>query len=232
MGNKNMNKLWYLKQCDVFSSLDKEKLAKIAYIAKEKNIPKNEIIYSSQDKNEQMFIIKKGRVRIFKISADGKIVTLAILGDENIFGTMSAIRGGTSGTYAETLEDSYICAIHQDDFSKAVKEMPEIALKLIEIINQRLKEAEQRIEDLVFRNIPGRIAGIILKLSEQFGKATQEGIRIDFKITHQELADMVGATRETVTLILNDFKNDNLIKISEKYITIMDEGILKEWAGR
>lgn len=227
-----MNKLWYLKQCNIFSGLDKEKLDKINGIAKEKHIPKNEIIYSAQDKDDQMFILKKGRARIFKVSADGKMITLSILREGDIFGTMSAVRGGTSGAYAETLEDSYICVIHQDDFHNAVKEMPEIALKLIELINQRLKEAEDRIEDLVFRNIPGRIAGILLKLAEQFGKDTSEGIQINFKITHQELADMVGATRETVTIVLNDFRNDNLIKISEKYITIIDEKILKEWAGR
>ena len=227
-----MNKLWYLKQCDVFSTLDKEKLSKISGITKEKHIPKNEIIYSSQDKDDQMFILKKGRVRIFKVSEDGKMITLSLLRDGDIFGTMSAIRGGVSGAYAETLEDSYICSIRQGDFYNAVKEMPEIALRLIEIINQRLKQAEDRIEDLVFRNIPGRIAGILLKLAEQFGKDTPEGIQINFKITHQELADMVGATRETVTIILNDFKNDNLIKISEKYITIIDEEILKAWAGK
>jgi CRP/FNR family transcriptional regulator, cyclic AMP receptor protein len=227
-----MNKLWYLKQCNIFSGLDKGKLNKISGIATEKHIPKNEIIYSAQNKDNQMFILKKGRAKIFKVSADGKIITLSILREGDIFGTMSAVRGGTSGAYAETLEDSHICVIHQEDLHNAIKEMPDIALRLIEVINQRLKEAEDRIEDLVFRNIPGRIAAILLKLAEQFRNDTGEGMQINFKITHQELADMVGATRETVTIVLNDFKNDNLIKISEKYITIIDEKTLKEWAGR
>jgi|SRR3989338_4413764 len=227
-----MDKLWYLKQCDIFHGLSKEAMEKVGAIAREKNIPKKGIVYSAQDKDDAMFILKKGRVRIFKLSADGKMITLAILSDGDIFGTMSAIKGGTSGAYAETLEDSYICAIRQEDFHEAVKEMPQIALRLIEKINQRLKEAESKIEDLVFRGVPGRIASILLKLAEQFGEKTSEGIQIAFKITHQELADMVGATRETVTVILNDFKNDNFIKINEKHITIIDEKILKEWAGK
>lgn len=226
------NKLWYLKQCDIFHGLNKDAMDKVNAIAKDRNIPKKEIIYSAYDSDDAMYILKKGRVKIFKLSADGKMITLAILREGDIFGAMSAVRAGTQGAYAETLEDSYICAIRQDDFHKVVKEMPEIALKLIEKINQRLKEAESRIEDLVFRNVPGRIANILLTLSEQFGKDTPEGFQISFKITHQELADMAGSTRETVTGVLNDFKNDNLIKINEKHIIVLDEKALKEWAGR
>jgi CRP-like cAMP-binding protein len=226
-----MDKLWYLKHCDIFQGLNKEAMDKVSAIARDKNIPKKEIIYSAGDKDDVLYILKKGRIRIFKLSIDGKMITLAILREGDIFGTLSAIKGGTQGAYAETLEDSYICAIRQEDFHRTVKETPEIALRLIEKINQRLKEAESRIEDLVFHNVPGRLANILLKLAQEFGKDTPEGIQISFKITHQELADMAGATRETVTIILNDFKNDNTIKINEKYITILDEKTLKEWAA-
>ena len=103
---------------------------------------------------------------------------------------------------------------------------------LVEKINQRLKEAEDRIEDLVFRDVPGRIASVLLKLSEQFGKDSPAGTQISFKITHQELADMVGTTRETATVILNELKEDEILKIEDKYITIIDEKALKEWAGK
>lgn len=227
-----MNKLWYLKQCDVFSGLGKKAMDRIGSIARGKDIPRKKIIYSPQDEGETMYILKKGRVRIFKLSVDGKLITLAILGDKDIFGAMSMIKGGTYDAYAETLEDSYICAIKQNDFYNVVKEMPEIALRLIEKINQKLREAEERIKDLVFYDVPGRIASILLKLAEQFGKDTPKGIQIGFKITHQELADMVGAARETVTVILNDFRNDNIIAIDEKYITIVDGDMLKEWTGK
>lgn len=227
-----MDKLWYLKRCNIFHDLDKQSLDKVGSMAKERNIPKKEIIYRPEDENETMFILKKGRVRIFKLSADGKMITLAILKDGDIFGAMSVIKGGVLSAYAETLDDSYICAIQQEDFVKLIKGMPQLALGLIEKINDRLKEAEDRIEDLVFRGVPGRIASILLKLTEQFGKSKPEGTQISFKITHQELADMVGATRETVTVILNDFRNDKIITIDEKYITILDEDTLKEWAGK
>ena len=227
-----MEKLWYLKRCDIFNGLSKSDLDKVAALAQERIIPKKEIIYSPEDKNEAMFILKKGRVRIFKLSADGKMMTLAILKDMDIFGTMSLIKGGASKAYAETLDDSYICAIRQEDFHNLIKEMPEIALGLVEKINQKLEEAEDRIEDLVFRDVPGRIASILLKLAEQFGKGSPAGTQISFKITHQELADMVGTTRETATVILNELKEDKVLKIEEKYITVIDEKALKEWAGK
>lgn len=227
-----MDKLWYLKHCDLFSGLRNETIEKIGSIARERNIPGKQIIYSAQDKEEVMFILKKGRVRIFKLSADGRMITMAILKDGDTFGAMSIIKGGISGAFAETLEDSYICAIRQEDFSAVVKEMPEIALKLIEKINQKLKEAESRIEDLVFRDVPGRIASILLKLAEQFGKVSASGTEINFRITHQELADMVGATRETVTVILSDFKNDGIVQVNEKHMLTIDDKALREWVGR
>lgn len=227
-----MEKLWYLKQCDIFHGLSKPDLDKVAAIARERTIPKKKIIYTPEDKDEAMFILKKGRARIFKLSAEGKMITLAILKDKDIFGAMSLIKGGASKAYAETLDDSYICMIRQEDFRNLIKEMPEIALGLVEKINQRLKEAEDRIEDLVFRDVPGRIASILLKLAEQFGKDSPAGAQINFKITHQELADMSGTTRETATVILNELREDKVLKIEDKYITVIDEKALKEWAGK
>lgn len=227
-----MDKLWYLKQCDLFHGLNKEAMDKVMAIAHDRTVPKKEVVLTPDSYGDTMFILKKGRVRIFKLSAEGKMITLAILKDRDIFGAMSLIKGGASKAYAETLDDSYICAIRQEDFSKLIKEMPEIALGLVEKINQKLKEAEDRIEDLVFRDVPGRIASILLKLAEQFGKDKSEGTQISFKITHQELADMVGASRETVTIILNEFKDDRIISINERYITITDEKALRQWAGR
>lgn len=229
---KTMDKLWYLKRCDLFRGLDKFAMDKVAAIAHERTVPKKKIIFMPEDESGVMFILKKGRVRISKLSSEGKMMTLVILKDGDIFGAMSTIKGGIFGAYAETVEDSYICAIQQDDFSGLVKEMPNLALSLIEKINQKLKEAEDRIADLVFRDVPGRIASILLKLAEQFGTPTADGTQIVFKMTHQDLADMVGASRETVTIILNDFQDDKVIEKNERYITITDEQALKQWAGK
>jgi CRP-like cAMP-binding protein len=212
--------------------MEKSALDRIGAIAVERNVPAKEMVYSPDSSRAVMFVLKKGKVRIFKLSPDGKMITLAILKEGDVFGAMSMVKTRSSGAYAQTLEDSYICAIKQEDLSRELKEMPELALRLIETINQKLAEAEDRIEDLVFRDVPGRIAAVLLKLAEQFGKNENQKVRIDFKITHQELAEMVGATRETITVVLNDFKDEGLIEISEKHITILDLQTLKEWAGR
>lgn len=227
-----MDKLWYLRRCDLFHGLNKEAMDKVMAVARDRIVPKKEVILTPDSYGDKMFILKKVRVRVFKLSVDGKRITLAILKDGDIFGALSVIKGGTSGAYAETLDDSYICTIQQKDLSAIIKNMPELAISLIEKINQRLKEAEDRIADLVFRDVPGRIASILLKLSEQFGKKDVKGTQISIKLTHQELADMAGASRETVTTILNEFKEDGLVSIDEKYIIITDEKALKQWAGK
>jgi len=227
-----MNKIWYLKRCDLFHNLKKEAIERIAAIANEKNVPKKQIVMSADGEDDIMYVLKKGTVRVFKLSPDGKMITLDILKEGNIFGAMSAVKGGTAGTYAETLEDSYICAIRQEDLTGIIKEMPELAISLIGKINQKLKEAEERIADLVFRDVPGRIASVLLKLAEQFGKSGGIGVEISIKLTHQDLADMVGASRETATIVLNEFKEDKVVSISEKHILIIDEKRLKQWAGK
>ena len=105
------------------------------------------------------------------------MITLAILKDGDVFGALSMIKGGAPKAYAETLEESYICAIRQDSFYMVVKEMPDVAFKLIEMINQKLLDAQDHIEDLVFRGVPARIASILIKLAEQFGVDVKEGVR-------------------------------------------------------
>ncbi|PJC47089.1 MAG: hypothetical protein CO035_07505 [Candidatus Omnitrophica bacterium CG_4_9_14_0_2_um_filter_42_8] len=227
-----MNKIWYLKRCGVFQGLNKQALDKIAAVAHERNVPKKQVVMSADSEDDIMYVLKKGTVRVFKLSPDGKMITLDILKDGDIFGAMSAIKGGTAGAYAETLEDSYICAIRQKDLSGIIKEMPKLAVSLIEKINKKLKEAEDRIADLMFRDVPGRIASILLKLADQFGKNSGKGVEISIKLTHQELADMVGASRETVTIVLNEFKEDKVVSVSEKYVSIVDEKRLRQWAGK
>jgi CRP/FNR family cyclic AMP-dependent transcriptional regulator len=228
----SMNKIWYLKKCDLFHSLKKEALERIAVIANEKNVPKKQVVMSADGQDDIMYVLKKGTVRVFKLSSEGKMITLDILKDGDIFGAMSVVKGGTTGAYAETLEDSYICAIRQEDLTTVIKEMPDLAVSLIGKINQKLTEAEDRIADLVFRDVPGRIASVLLKLAEQFGKVGDKGVEISIKLTHQELADMVGSSRETVTIVLNEFKEDGVVSISEKHISIIDEKRLKTWAGK
>ncbi len=227
-----MNKLWYLKRCDIFQDLKQDAMQKMNMIASEKTVAPRQVISTPDDTTERMFILKKGKVRIYKLSPDGKMITLAILKDGDVFGALSMIKGGSPKVYAEALEESYVCAIKQEAFYQVVKEMPDVAFKLIEMINQKLLDAQDHIEDLVFRGVPARIASVIIKLAEQFGVDVKTGVRIDLKITHQELADMVGSTRETVTVVLNNFKNEGLIDISEKHVTLLDRQTLLEWAGK
>ena len=227
-----MEKLWYLKKCDLFQGLSRESMDRVMAVANDKTVPKKRIIYSPSEENSAIYILKKGRVRIFKLSPEGKTIILAILNEGDVFGAMSPIREGSSTGYAETLEDSYICSIEQDKFNQILAAMPEVALGMMEKISRRLKEAEDRIEDLVFRDVPGRIASVLLNLSSQFGTEGPDGLRIDFKFTHQDLADMVGASRETVTVILNEFKDDGIIRIDDRFVTIRNLTELKAWAGK
>jgi CRP/FNR family transcriptional regulator len=196
-------------------------------ILEELDIPKHQMIFSPGAPSDAIYFIEKGRVRLTRLSTEGKTVILALLGPGDLIGE-AAWEAGEHDSYAETLEDSRIYQISREAFQSLIRENPEFGIRLIQIIGSRLKQAQARIEDLVFRQVPSRVARLLLTLAENHGKVTPKGIRVEFPLTHQEIADLVGSSRVTVTQILNRFRSSHWIDIESKRVTIHDLNALEE----
>jgi CRP/FNR family transcriptional regulator, cyclic AMP receptor protein len=140
----------------------------------------------------------------------------------------AAWESGEHDSYGETLEESRVYQLSRESFENLVRQNPEFGLRLIQVIGFRLKQAQARIEDLVFRQVPSRVARLLVSLAEHHGKVTPNGIRVEFPLTHQEIADMVGSSRVTVTQVLNKFRSSNWIGIESKRVTIHDIDALEE----
>ena len=217
------SKLWYLKQVKLFSDLSDAEMDQMNKMTRMVDFKKKQPIYLPGDPGDYVYLLKSGRVKISKIGDDGKELTLTILEAGEIFGELDALEETARDSVAEVLDDAYICLIRREDFRQFLKEQPQCSFKLTKLIGFRLKQIENRIEDLVFRDAPARLAHLLLNLANSFGIEGPDGRVIRPKVTHQDLANLIGTTRETVSLTLGQFRQAGLIVTKKRQITISNE---------
>jgi CRP/FNR family transcriptional regulator, cyclic AMP receptor protein len=217
------SKFWFLKQIKLFSNLKDEELNDLDKITRMEEVKRRQPIYLPGDPANTVYLLKAGRVKISRVTEDGKEFTLAILEPGEVFGELEVLEGTPRDTVAEALEDISVCVIQRKDFEEVLQNNPDLTIRLTKLIGFRLKKIENRIEDLVFRDVPTRVAHLLLSLSKEFGKQNEDGVRLSVKMTHQELANLIGSTRETVSATLNDFKRQGLIQQDHQTITIRDQ---------
>lgn len=219
--------LFSLKESEIFESFNPVEMARLMGIAEEQELPKHHMIFHPGSPTKAIYFIERGRVRLGRNSHDGKTVLLALLGPGDLIGE-AVWDNGSHDCFAETIEDTRIFEISKEAFEGLIKTNPEFALRLLEMIGLRLKSAQARIEDLVFRQVPSRIARLLLSLAETYGKVTPKGIRVEFRLTHQDIADLVGSSRVTVTQVINRFRSSHWIDVESKRVTIHDSAALEQ----
>lgn len=189
---------------------------------------KDEIIYQPGDIDNSVYYIKEGKVKLAYLDESGRKLTLDILSAGEIFGEMVLIGQRQRELLAQVLQDARIYEIEKGQFLELMEREPWLALKVLELFGQRTREIEQKLEDLVFKDIPTRLSRQLLKLIEEHGERTAEGVQINFKITHKELADMIGSARENTTSALNLLEREGILDKRRYRIIIKDEDKLKE----
>ena len=183
---------------------------------------KGELIYSPFDRGDALFLIESGRVRLFRSASDGRQVTLAMLDPGASFGQIAVLDDPTHDAYAECMADSVVRVLRVTDLERAIAAHPRVALNLMRSLSDRLRTAEDQIESLAFRPVPSRLAGKLLELMDRYGRVTPNGIRIDERFTHMQLAEMIGTSRETLTKVLNELRDGGLIDVRERLIWVLD----------
>jgi len=222
------SKLWYLKQVNLFSDLSDAEMDQMNNMTRMVNFKKKQPIYLPGDPGDYVYLLKSGLVKISRIDDDGKELTLAILEPGEIFGEIDVLEETARDSVAEVLDDAHICLITREDFNQFLKSQPQCSFKLTKLIGLRIKKIESRIEDLVFRDASARLAHLLLNLSNTFGVNGPEGRTLKTKMTHQELANLIGTTRETVSLTLGQFRQAGMISIEKREISILSKKGLTE----
>jgi len=218
------DKLAYLSEVDLFSDLSEREIAELDRITTIITVPRNRVFYQPEDVGEMLFLLKQGRVQLYRISPEGKKLVIATLGPGTLFGEMALLGQQMHNAFAEALDDCQIFVISRANLERLILDKPEVGLRMLEITGKRLRDAEEQLDDIAFKGIPARLASLLLRL------ATEQGSNEVTGLTHQDLAEMVGTYRETVTQILNDMKADGLIEIGRKRVGILDPERLQKLA--
>lgn len=210
----------YLAQVPLFADLDAESLRTLAAAAHHRAFQAGDIIFHRGDPGQVLYVIRKGKVKIFLTSSDGQEVALAVLGSGECFGELALLDGQPRSAAAIALEPVQAYTLMRSDFIAAVNRHPRIAIQVMNVLSHRLRQTDEMIEDLLFRDIYGRVAKKLLELSETHGVRTPDGIRIELRLTQAELAAMVGASRESVNKVMGYLTQKQYIMTDKHRTTV------------
>ena len=222
--------LWYLKKVPLLSELAPDAVATVAETVEMKEIRRRQVIYLPGDPGSAVFLVNGGRVKVSKVTRDGKELTLAYRGPGEIFGEACLIDGGPREEMAEAMENALVTEIQRPEFERLLQTQPMLGYRMTKVLAQRRREVESKIENLVFKDVNSKLAELLLRLATEYGVDDSRGTLVALKITHQEMANLIGSTRETVSLTLSQFKRKGLIQTEGRKVILADPEGLKALA--
>ena len=204
------------KETPFFSRLDDVTIRHFEEAATRKRFPKNTILFSKGDESDSLYIVCSGKAKVIARDEQGKEIVLSVIGPGEYFGEMAAIDGAPRSATIVTKETTEILVIRKHDFKNSISSNPDLMFNLLRVLLERLRKADEKIESLAFMNVYGRIANLLMQSAEPQG----EKWVIRETLTHQEIADTVGSSRETVSRTIKELRDAGDISIQRKQITI------------
>lgn len=212
----------------IFEGLNNTEMEAISPFFMERSYKRAAIVCLEGDEGDEMYVIKKGAVKVYH-ALEEKDVILSFLREGDCFGEMALFdESQTRSATVETLEPTVLYVLKRRDFLKILHDHPKMAVRLLQLTMARLRKANERIQNLNLLNARSRIIKTILRLANEYGVQKDNGLLIDFKLTHQQIADLTGVVRETVSAILIDLREEGLIEIEQKKIRIKTFDLLEE----
>ncbi len=212
-----------LRNVPLFEGLDDEELQTIANVTIKRTFTKDSVIILAEEEGESLFIIEDGQVKVSIVSEDGREVILSLLGEGAVFGELSLLDGKPRSANVIATEETSLIMLRRPDFVQILFKMPQIATALLAELATRLRKTDRQIEGLALLDVTSRISETLLQLASEYGKESEKGITLQNRPTHQELANMSGTTRETVSRVLKRLETQGYITCSGRTITILKE---------
>ncbi|MDE2480914.1 MAG: Crp/Fnr family transcriptional regulator [bacterium] len=210
------NKVWYLERNRVFHGVPREEIEKYAHLFREQDYRPKEIVFSEGDLGDAIYLLKSGHVRLFRSTDDGKELTLAILGPGDVFGELALFKQTHRQTFAEAVDAAHICAASVEDFTDLMGHRPELTMMVATEMAKRRQDVETRIAGLAYGSIKLRLLHALRHLAREHGEALDGGeVRIPIRLSHQELAQLIGTSRETCTLELGKLQMAGAVRVGD-----------------
>jgi CRP-like cAMP-binding protein len=211
-----------VKKAPLFTALDEASAASLRASMTAVKLSRGQVLFKEGDEGDRLFVVVDGKLKLGTTSNDGRENLLSILGPGDMFGELSLFDPGPRTATATAVVDSKLLALAHDRVIGWVKEHPQVSLQLLGRLAQRLRKANDVLSDLVFADVPGRVAKAIIELGQRFGTQKLDGLHVNHELTQEELAQLVGASRETVNKALADFATRGWVKLEPRAVIILD----------
>jgi CRP-like cAMP-binding protein len=209
-----------LAKVPLFAGLPEVELARLSKLLRARRYARAEVIFLEGDEGTSLCLIAEGRIRIQLTGADGREVVLNVYGPGEIFGELALLDGEPRSADAIAQEAARVFWLQREDFAAFLDSHPRAAMTMMASLSRRLRHTTRVVQDATFRDVPSRLARVLLDLAARHGQAVEQGVRIDTRVTQGELAAMVGASRETVNRALRGFEQRGMIGWEGSRLTI------------
>ena len=212
-----------LRSVPIFSELTEADFSSLAKVANRRRYPKDSVVFFENEQGDFFFMILEGRIKVTILGDDGREVILSLLGSGDFFGEMALLDNEPRSATAIAVEDSELLSLHRNDFQSVLSDNRSITTGLIKVLTGRLRRANHQISTLALLDVYGRVARVIVDMAREEGRRLKDG-RIAFRrATHQEIANRIGTTRETVTRMLKDLERQGMIHIEGREIIVQPD---------
>ncbi|MGI9048977.1 MAG: Crp/Fnr family transcriptional regulator [Rubrobacteraceae bacterium] len=197
----------------------------------ERRFGPKDTIFTPGDPDDQLYFVLSGTVRLYKIYGDYKEGTTALLKGGGVFGKLSLVEGRWQDVFAEAVTEVRVAGVQKASLERAMKSQPDFALKLFASFSERLRQSDEVIESLLHREVSTRLATLLLNLGDRFGEENGVGTKLEVRLTHQDLANMIASTREAVSKVMSELQRDGYIEVRNRRIVILNREALAEQAS-
>jgi len=213
----------------IFSGIESRDLDAVMSLAVRRRYRARQVVLRKGDPALQIFVIVSGRLKAITSGAEGREATLSIMGPGEVFGEVAVLDGEPRSATISALERCELLVIHRDDFFRYLQKSPRVAIKLLEVLARRLRRLSERVEDATFLEVPGRLAKQLLRLADKYGRNIGSGaVRIELKLSQQELGDLVGVTRESINKQLRGWVAEALVEHQDGRLVLLQVDALRE----
>lgn len=219
-----------LRRSVLFQGISDDAAEVVASSLTRRSVPKGERVFVEGEQGDRLFVILSGKIKVGRKAADGRENMLALLGPGELFGELSLFDPGPRTASATALTDCELAIMAHENLAPWVTDRPEVGMQLLRVLARRLRRTNDAVADLIFTDVPGRVAKALLGLAQRFGTEVPGGLRVTHDLTQEELAQLVGASRETVNKALSDFASRGWVRLEQRAVVILDPGRLQRRA--
>ena len=220
-------KAWFIRQTTMLADLADREHDLLDQVSESLELRRRTKVWEPGDPSNTIYLVRTGIVKLSKTNDEGRELTLGFHTRDALVGELGIVNDAPHDTTCEAYEDTQLLAIPKDDFVKVMMRHPPLAMRMIRLVGERRQRLENRVESLLFKSAHSRLAALFLDLGDSFGVRDSRGRIVNLKLTHKEIASLIGATRETVSFAILDLRKDGLIQTEGKRVILVDEARLR-----